>query len=141
MVSELVKKRIDKASHDPEILSRGVVDVMRIYSLPFASAKKAINKARKRHAKNGTLVEAQREAYRKRQAASHLKALHTAAGYDGLLNELATTPNMSRTGRRFGITRERVRQFRKALFGYVELTGKSLKTVLDEVTMVATEDE
>lgn len=123
------RQKIEKASRDRAILRVPLYLVQKVHGLSHRSAREAVRLAEDRLRKDNRAWErAQTEVERDKLLDSVANA---EQAYPGINMQVARTNNFSTLADAYGITRERVRQIRKALDRLAEIMGKSSVVVAD----------
>lgn len=118
-------KRVHEAALDPNILTRPVQDTMRMFDISHSGLVRARRLCRAR-----ILTEqgsAALDAIYARKEIERLRSILTNAktNHPGILFRLVKFDNGAAIGKRYGLTRERIRQYRDTLEKYARMTGKS----------------
>lgn len=125
--------RLQKVSMDKDILTRPVLASMKMHRVPHYVIKAAQHIVR-----DGVLASEGPEGLEKRATVVKCRRLqrtldNLASSYQDLLPSLLQTNNMAAIGKRYGISRERVRQIHGLLAQYASFTGRDVVAVVNSL--------
>lgn len=121
------KTRIDQASNDDRIVNVPLTLVMQVYGLSYSNARRAVQIATARARKAKTLPDLEQRAEQDRLVCTCRTAEEQ---YPNITVEASRgTSSHAAIGKRFKITRERVRQINEAVTRLSRILGKSCADV------------
>jgi predicted nucleic acid-binding Zn-ribbon protein len=121
------RSRIDEATNDPRVLNAPLTLVMRVYSLSYANARAAIEAARERARKDRALTTAVKE--RTEIDALVFTVRNAEEAYPTITSQAVASVNHAELGKKFSLSRERVRQIGEAVRRLAVKLGKTEREV------------
>jgi len=126
-----VAERKRKAAQDPEVLSMGVVELMKRYELNYHSASEVRHTVMSEKINSGNAGDLIAVNEEKEHRRLRSRVMRAESRFPLIHRRLISEKNMSAIARDFQITRERARQIKQQ---FLELRGnRTIRDLLDEI--------